>query len=176
MMLSMDDSRFIQPQSQTEQPRPIQQQYQLPQEQGMQPQAFEGPQQPPPQVMDYSQHVNIQPQHVAIHLYYPNATQYGNPQQLADPPLCEPYVQIEDREGMGQPPHHHGDREQQADDEIDDSLPFEIFQQGETLELSEHPQQQGNPEQQFQQPAAAPEPVAADAASTTATYAESQSP
>lgn len=205
MMLSVNEFRQDQLQSQLEPPRPIQQQYQLPQEQNMQPQAFEGPQQPlqqqpPQQVMDYSQHVNIQPQHVAIHLYYPNPEQYGNPQQqfdgqlehvnpqqLAGPQPSENYLQIEDREDSEQTSsYHHGDLEQHADDqEIYNSLQFESPQQnkspsepqqGDASQPSDHLQQHGNPEQHSHQPAAAPEPVAAAAATSDTYYAGSQSP
>lgn len=180
MMLSVDEFTQNQLQPQLERPRPVQQQYQLPQEQAMRPHTFEGLQQPlqqpPQQLLDYSQHVNIQPQHVAIHLYYPNPEQYGNPQQLGGPRPSETHVQIEDGQGMQQPTHHHGDPEQHAgDQEIDNSLQFEGLRQGETPQPSEHPQQRGNPGQQAQQPAAAPNLVGTSAA-TPFTFDGPQSP
>jgi hypothetical protein len=173
-----------------EQPQLLQQQSQLPHDQGMHLHAFEYLQRPQQYFHDYSQYVNIQL--VAIHLHYGGpenhgySEQFGNPQQVAGPRPSENHVQIENREYLARPQHYDGIPQPQGDNQVleipahhenpQQSQTPQQPQQSDKPESLEHPQQHGRPQQQDQRPVV-PEPAAAATVAPAGpiTYGEPQS-
>lgn len=103
--------------------------------------------------------------------------EHGNPQQLASPQPSENHVQIENREYLAQPQHRDGNAQQHGDAQgleipahhksPQQNQSPQQPQQSVNSEPLEHTQQHGSPQQQDQQPASVPEPVAAAAATAT---------